>query len=59
MKYHYEYQNHKMHRERFKVMRTVLTKFDNITAIRKSANEKPLQVSKSYNATRKIQRYEQ
>ena len=36
-----------------------LTKFDKITAIRKSTNEKPLQVSKSYNATRKIQRYEQ
>ena len=50
----YKQQNHKMHRERFKVMRTICNKkITNNTATRKSAYEKLLQVAKSNNVPRK------
>ena len=50
----YKQQNHKMHRERFKVMRTICNKkITNNTATRKSAYEKLLQVAKSHNVPRK------
>ena len=50
----YKQQNHKMHRERFKVMRTICNKkITNNTATRKSVYEKLLQVAKSNNVPRK------